>query len=224
MPISSLADLEAYYPDQLILQYRGKTRWTQMIQSIVQEAWLDGVIQEEAVCFDLDTAVGAQLDILGRIVGVSRNIYGLDLAHVFFEGTDYAGGISGVNMQQYGDATPGPEIMLTYRTDAIYSMTEFEMRTIIKLKIIYNNCPRTTKALVDAMQSMPEFPVFFIDNADMTVTYLVDKGLQTVFTIADFLGIIPKPMGVFHTIQYINAVVDDSGNTITDDDGNIIRG
>ena len=203
MDISTLAELQDYYPSLLILQYREKTRWTQLIQSIVQEAWLDGIVQTESACFDLDTAVGAQLDIIGKIVGVSRNIYGLDLSHTFFELTSYTGSPSGINMQLYSDTVAGPEIMLTYRTDAIYSMSEFEMRTMIKFKIIYNNVMRSTKGITEAMFALFGSSVTVVDNKNMSLTLSVKQPYYNVFTVANYLGYIPKPMGISYTINYI---------------------
>ena len=203
MNIATLDELKAYYPERLIIQFRGKTRWTKLMQAIVQEAWLDGIVQTEAACFDLETAVGAQLDILGRIVGVNRNVYGLDLTHTFFECRDYSGGTSGVSMQAYADTTPGPEIMLTYRSDAIYTMSEFEMRMLIKLKIIYNTAARTTKALTDALFSVFGSGVAFVDNKNLSVTFNVGAAYHTVFVIANYLNIIPKPMGISVTLNYV---------------------
>ena len=222
MPITTLDELKSYYPARLIMQYRGKTRWTQLIQALVQEAWLDGMVQVESDCFDLETAVGAQLDVIGRIVGVNRNVYGLDLAHTFFELTTYDGSPSGINMQVYKDNTPGPEIMLTYRTDAVYTMSESEMRALIKLKIVHNNADRTTKDLVDALQLMFGNLVIFSDNRDLSVTYYINETLWNVFIIANFLGIIPRPMGVSVNVLQIVNVLDDDGNNILDDSGNTV--
>ena len=201
--MTTLQELKDYYAQQLIMQYRTQPRATATIQGLVQESWLDGLPQAESICFDLDTAVGEQLNILGRIVGVNRNVYGLDLSHIFFELTDYANSIAGIDMQRYADAADGPEIMLRYRSDAIYTLNEFEMRTLIYLKIIFNMCPRTTKALVEALYALFGTSVVATDNLDMTMSLSVADPYTNVFLVAEYLNIIPKPMGVEAILSYI---------------------
>jgi Protein of unknown function (DUF2612) len=201
--ITTLEDLKTYYANRLITQYRTKTKAKATIQALVQESWLDGLIQAEAVCFDLDTATGAQLDVLGRIVGVPRNIYGLDLEHIFFEFTDYNNSISGVDMQRYSDSIDGPEIMLRYRSDAVYTLTDFEMRTLIKLKIIFNTVSRTTKALIESLFLLFGTSVVVVDNQDMTMDYTISQPYYNVFLVAEYLSIIPKPMAVEAIVTYV---------------------
>lgn len=83
--MTTVEELKTYYAARLVMQYRGQPNAINTIKALVQESWLDGLIQNEASCFNIDSAVGEQLDIIGRIVGVPRNIYGLDLEHEFLE-------------------------------------------------------------------------------------------------------------------------------------------
>lgn len=199
----TLTDLKTYYSARLIAQYRGKPRAKATIEALVQESWLDGLIQTEMTCFDLETAVGAQLDIIGRIVGVSRNIYGLDLTHVFFETTDYDETIAGVDMQVYSDTPDGPEIMLRYRSDAIYTMSDFEMRTLIKIKIIFNMTYRSAKDIIDSMFALFGSDVEVVDNVDLTMTFNVSEPYHNIFLIAEYINILPKPIGIEATVNNV---------------------
>lgn len=199
---ATIETLKTAYADALIIQYRTKQKARATIKALTAELWLDGLALTESRCFDLDTATGAQLDILGRIVGVPRSVFGLDLAHVFFETTDYNDTVTGVDFQVYGDTTSGPEIMLRYRSDATYTMTDFEMRTLIRLKIAFNTVPRTTSALIDAFFAIFSWYVVFIDNMNMSVDLIVFEPYHNVFTIAEHLNIIPLPMAVIKTVNY----------------------
>lgn len=201
--MTTVEELKTYYAERLIAQYRGQPNAVNTIKALVQEAWLDGLIQDEAACFDIDTSVGAQLDIVGRIVGVPRNIYGLDLEHEFFEMTSYDDTPAGVDLQRYADSPDGPEIMLRYRSDAVYSLTEFEMRTLIRMKIKVNTILRSTKNIIESMYDIFEDGVEIIDNLDMTMTFNVAEPYQNVFAVADYVGILPKPMGVAATINNV---------------------
>lgn len=201
--MTTVEELKTYYANTLIAQYRNKARARETIGAVAQESWCDGLIQQEMVCFDLDVAVGAQLDILGKIVGVARNIYGLDLEHEFFEATDYDDTIAGVDLQRYDDAIDGPEIMLRYRSDAIYALSDFEMRTLIKLKIIFNTVNRSTKDITEAMFSIFGASVEIVDNMDMTMDINVADPYQDIFSVAEYIGILPKTMAVAATVNNV---------------------
>lgn len=70
----TLGDLTDYYSRLLAYQYRGLPNATRQIRLYAKQAVADFLASELADCFNLDTAAGPQLDILGKYVGVSRNI------------------------------------------------------------------------------------------------------------------------------------------------------
>lgn len=67
-------DLCDYYSNLLILQYRNKPKANATIKAIVPTATIDGLPQEVENAFDIETAVGKQLDILGKYIGFDRNV------------------------------------------------------------------------------------------------------------------------------------------------------
>lgn len=73
--MSSTDELKKYYADLLIVQYRGKPKARSMIEALVEQVLMDQLPSQLEDAFDLDTAVGRQLDILGSRLGVSRNVY-----------------------------------------------------------------------------------------------------------------------------------------------------
>lgn len=204
--------LLATYSDLLIVQYRTKDKAVQTVQLFVNQALCDGLPQELQHCFDLDTAVGAQLTILGRIVGVPRNILGLDLEHTFFSFTDYVGEPASVGFGSYTDSPYSDDLFLSYYTNTIYTLTDFEMRYLIKLKIIFNTVFSSTKDIVERLFEVFGEAVSFVDNQDMTLTYHVLAPYQNVFTAAEFLNILPRPMGVGVSLEL------ESGFLLAEDD------
>lgn len=65
-------ELLVYYSDLLILQYKGKPKATGMVQAFVNtvtEGQLPLAIQD---AFNIDTASGTQLDVIGKYAGVTR--------------------------------------------------------------------------------------------------------------------------------------------------------
>ncbi len=145
------ADLLQYYKNLIIVQYRVQPRALSTIEVLANCALCDGLPEELRVAFDLNTAVGAQLTILGKIVGVPRNVIGLDLEHSFFSFTDYVGEPASIGFGDYTDDPYGNDLFLSYFDTATYTLTDSEMRVLIQLAIIYNNIWTSLKQVKDAL-------------------------------------------------------------------------
>lgn len=198
-------DLLTYYADLLIIQYKIKDKARDTIKLLVNQALCDGLLDQEKACFDLDTAEGAQLDIIGRIVGVPRNVYGLDLEHIFFNFTR-AATTPASNGFARSAVPPYPDGILWVRaktiTASIYTLTDYEMLILIRLKILLNTSNSSFYDIINILyQFFPE-DISVVDNQDMTLTYTINSALQNVAAAAVFLGFIPKPMGVEAEIVY----------------------
>lgn len=83
-------ELKSYYADLLILQFRSKPKAYATIKALV-----DGLIQNQLPfdlqdAFDIDTAVGAQLDILGeKYAGISRLVNTFSSGTIVLNDSDY---------------------------------------------------------------------------------------------------------------------------------------
>lgn len=198
-------DILKYYADLLIVQYKNKDKARKTIELLVNQAICDGIAQDEGTCFNLDTAIGAQLDIIATIVGVPRQVYGLDLTRDYFNLTNYSSAAS-ESMASYSDAVyPTDVFFLRYRfiEEAIYTILDSEMRTLIPLKIALNTKTATTKNITEILWDFFGDNIEFIDNKDMTIDYNISSDIERVMEVAVFLGFIPKPMGVEYTITYV---------------------
>lgn len=198
-------DILEYYANLLIVQYNTKAKARGHVQLLVNQATCDGLAQAENLAFTLENAIGVQLDILGRIVGVPRNVQGLVIGRDFYNFTTYASPASN-GFASYVDAVyPSNILWLSYAdvTRASYAMTDTEMRTIIALKIALNTRNSTTKDITEILWDFFGSNVGFIDNKDMTITYNISTDIQQVMEIAVFLEYLPKPMGVGSTVNYV---------------------
>lgn len=97
----SLATLTEYYSSLLPYQTRGLPNAVRQVKLWCALMTGENLAADMLTCFDIDTAVGAQLDVIGKYVGVARNIgivqvrpyFGLwaseqpDLAPVNYQGT-----------------------------------------------------------------------------------------------------------------------------------------
>lgn len=189
-----------YYQKLLITQYRIKPKAQKTIALMVNQALCDGLPFTLARCFDLDTAVGAQLDILGRIVGVPRYVYGLDLQHTFFSFVRYNDTTSRPGFGRYLNNPYPDSLWLRYIQNSTLQMTDFEMEACIQIKIIQNNSYTSLKNISEALWVVFGQHITVTDNANMTILYHADNTYRPILEIADYLGILPKPMGVGLTI------------------------
>ena len=69
-----LQTCEAYYGSRLAIQYRGQPKAQATIQLLTKQAMGDLMIQDVQDAWDLVTAVGPQLDTVGKYIGLSRNV------------------------------------------------------------------------------------------------------------------------------------------------------
>ena len=67
--------LKKYYADLLIVQYYSKPKARGTIAAFADPLIMNLLPDKLEQAFDLETAVGKQLDILGQRLGVTRNVY-----------------------------------------------------------------------------------------------------------------------------------------------------
>lgn len=148
--------------------------------------------------FDLDNAIGAQLDDVGLWVGISRNVP-VPLTNVYFS-FDTAGlGFDQGNWKGPFD----PDAGLTRLDDDTY-------RLVIRAKIGANHWDGTlesSKAILDSIFGGGTF-VFIQDNQDMSMTIGIAGNIPSAVFLALLAnGIIPlKPEGVGINIVIVTSV------------------
>ena len=81
---NEIASIENYYADLLIIQYRNKPKARATIKLGVDLYLTDGLVFDLQNVLDIDTAVGVQLDLIGKILGCNRNIFGFNIDKKYF--------------------------------------------------------------------------------------------------------------------------------------------
>lgn len=181
--------------------YRSKPKFTAMIRAIVepivaQQAFLEHL----PIDFDLDTAIGAQLDVVGEWVGRTRFI-SIPIANAWFSwDEEWKGWEQGVWYQPQYDTPAG----ITRLDDETY-------RTLLRAKIAANNWDGTLPSAKAALEIL--FPdgathILVIDNQDMTISFGVSGVIPSALFIALLSqGYLPlKPEGV--RADYLITTVD----------------
>ena len=138
--------------------------------------------------FNVDTAVGAQLDVIGLWVGISRN-QSVPIAGAFFTWNDSAHGWNFASWKGPNEPTQG-----------IVALDDTSYRAVIKAKIGSNYWNGALNTLQDIGGSaLNDFGVqaFVIDNMDMSITVYILGAPTAVLIEMIKRGITPpKPAGV----------------------------
>lgn len=152
------------------------------------------------VQLDVDVATGAQQDLIGRIVGMSRNVPNV-VPKVFF------GFIESVNTEGFSD-----KFNIAKRGAPFYSkfaekytnqqLSNEQFRQLLKAKIAINNASSTMisderVSMQDAIMQSFNGRAYVVDNQDMTVTLYVSPTVQAnELRLIRKLNLLPKPQGV----------------------------
>ena len=177
-------------PDRIYAQYRNKPKavaWYAITRKLA--AKIGDAAQAVRVMYNIDTAVGEQLNIIGRIVVVDRAYVGeIALRPGMFALTDG---------DQFGDDEHG--VFAALYVDQDGQMSDELYRLVIKSKIIKNNSDATIESILTGMN-------FLLPNAEVL---RVTDGEDMTFSI-EFFGnitelerwallnsrLVPKPQGV----------------------------
>lgn len=101
-------ELIDYYADLLVIQYVGKPKAYATIQALVKMVIMDQLPISVQNAFNLvgpDIAVGAQLDTLGKYLGVTRTGYGFDGLSITLDDDDFYTLIQVATVRNSADAS-----------------------------------------------------------------------------------------------------------------------
>lgn len=176
-------------PDRIYAQYRTKPKalkWYEITRSLATE--LNSAVDAVRVMYNIDTAVGAQLDIIGRIVVIDRAFTGqVELTPGLFALTDG---------DEFGDSEASFAALFV---DQDQQMSDDLYRLVIKAKIIKNNSDATIDSILFGMNFLLPDANFLrlTDSEDMS--FIIEfYGSITELQRYALLNsqLVPKPQGV----------------------------
>lgn len=193
-----MADISDYI-GLITTEHSDKPKFMAMVEAVVQPM-LDALNASEGlpVDFDLDLAIGAQLDVVGLWVGISRNV-NAPLSGVYFS-LD----VVGLGFDQ--GAWKGPFDPET----GIISLDDDTYRTLIRAKIGANRWDGTlgqSKEILDLIFS-GDTHVFIEDRQDMSIVLGISGEIPSAVFLALLTGgYIPiKPEGVRMSVYVVTSV------------------
>ena len=188
-----MRDVDGYL-DLVSSWHRGKPRFAATLRAVVEALPKP---TEIAAAFDLDTAAGAQLDVIGQWVGLSRF---LDSR---IEGVYFAWDTAGLGWEQ------GTWQGLYDPTEGVVRLDDETYRKLLRVKIAANQWDGTTPGAVAILNGVfegtdtPDARFYIEDHQDMSMLVGIAGGPPpALFTALLLRGYFPlKPEGV--RISYV---------------------
>jgi len=192
-----------YYEDLLLYQYVDKPKARATIGVLAQAALCDLVAIDIGEAFDIETAEGVQLDVLGEYIGRPRAIV-TELTWDFFRMVDYTAPVDDTTgFTDYTDVAinVGSVFYRYYMVgQANNVMNDDEYRYMLKFKAALNSIDHTLYSIVGVFWDFFGDSIRVVDNADMTMEYHVSPTANQFAQLAISQGMLPKPVGVAITV------------------------
>jgi len=179
-----------YYRELVPSQNSAQPKFMAVLETLLEgHARIQEVSADWAVLFNLDSALGTQLDVLGEWVGISR-LLRVPVMGVYFEwdGTDLVGWDAGI-----WQGTFDPD-------SGIVALNDEDYRRLIRTKILINHWDGSQEQMLAIWnQFLPDGrPGIIVDNQDMSISLGFEGGPLVGLQLAVLLLGLPliKPSGV----------------------------
>lgn len=188
-----IQDVKTYYADLLILQYRNKPKARETIK-IGADIYLgDGIIFQLQDILDIDTAEGAQLDIIGKILDCPRVVQGIYNDMIFFQFYD---GPDSVGFSTVGNPQGGNFRTIQNYNQSEYSLPDDDYRFLLKFKSAVNVMRGSERGIDEALWNVFQGDVLLKNNHNLTITYIVSAERTLAALAAKQLGYYRAPEGI----------------------------
>ena len=190
-----------YYQDLLIVQYHDKPKAKAMIKAEMEETLANLLDIQVRDAFDVDTAVGVQLDIIGKWVGVDRIFKGqmfdnkswFSLTRYNEPTTPLQGGFS--RFDNF-DTLEGGFLTYDFIVSTRNKINDTDFRLLIKLKIIRNNIKHSPKDIDEAMYKLFADTLYTVWGECMEMTFYYKKKNYGIVKLGQEKKCFPIPTGV----------------------------
>ena len=202
-----LDNIKDWLRDLLIIQYRQSPKNRALVGLMTELLFAKLLIlQIRDLCLNVEKSIGAQLDVVGKWVGLDRYYNAIDLwehpytSFVYYttvQNNDYDSYQGGFSTFLNIDDNDGGFLTYKYWQDIrtrVNQIGDSYFRELIKLKIVYNSINHTKKQIDDAIWSWSSGKVYTTWNT-MEVTYHYDHSYKNIMKLADYKKILPCPTG-----------------------------
>jgi hypothetical protein len=207
-----MSDLDTtieYYKDLILYQYINKPKATETIKLLVKQALVDLLSIAVNDAFDIDTAIGDQLDVIGEYIGFDRVIQSAILRDYFTFQEQESPTDSPVGFTDYNDSSLNISVSFYNYINAQGTtsyLIDDEYRLLLKLKSYTNISQNSLSEIASILYTYFDTDLILFDQFDMSISYFASDSISRIIGIAYQENLLPKPMGVEVTGVF---VVDD---------------
>lgn len=202
-------EIITYYKSLLIIQYASLRNALGTIEAFITALIQSQIINQVQDGFDVTTAIGSQLDILGTYVGVTRHAFGL-VPGSYWSLPFYSDTLPGTfnGWASYADTDPPIVKWLQYNdlNGLAYTLTDSQMRQLIQLRAELGHCQMGLGDIDNILYSYFGTYVTLIDNNDMSVIYQhdhLDPDPDLLWSVAVLENAFPHQAGV--AVSFVEA-------------------
>ena len=219
-------ELIKYFVNLLILQYRNKPRAKGTIEALARQTFADSTDKilpiEVQNSYNLDTAVGTQLDVIGKYLGYDRNLpFPINDNFVYAE---YDGSINPDEgyAEYYEEKDTKPYLEYRYSSYDSLKVSDDTYRRILKMQSELKNKSLSLANIDEALKNnfdIPEGKVnsgeIYLVEGDKTIEYHISQDMFPTLNTQEKLNAFfekyfPRPMGcsisVARTPYYLNLI------------------
>lgn len=182
-----------YYADLLILQYRQKKKARETIKLCADIYLADGLVFQLPDILDIDTAQGAQLDIIGKILDCPRTVQGLDVDKKYFA---FANNPDGIGFSRVNAVKKGIFKNIYDSSLSLYSLVDRDYKALLRLKSIVNVQRASMQQMDDILYNNFGENIILKNNQNLTINYVISSNLIIPLMAALNLGYFRAPAGV----------------------------
>lgn len=197
--MTELEDTKNYYIELLLYQYINQPKARATIGALVDVALCDLLPKSINDAFDLETATGAQLDILGEYIGIQRAI-DTTIDRGFFTFEDDQNPVTLLyGLTDYRDPGLNADVLFKQYIDSsnvINTLDDDEYRILLKLKSIVNRSNNSLYEINSILFELFGSDILVYDQLDMTISYFVKTSIARIIDIASEQKLLPRPMAV----------------------------
>lgn len=195
--MAAIDEVKEYYANLLILQYRNKPKARKTIKLGVDIYTGDGLLLQLTDCLNIDIAVGAQLDIIGKILGCPRDVPGINNQTKYFS---FHVDEDSLGFSTIGNPSNGVTKNRNNSVLAVYTLNDNEYRQLLRFKAFLNVWRGDMGSMDRALYSVFGNNINLKNNQDMSITYEISE-MNTTIEAAQALGYFRAPIGVAANIQ-----------------------
>lgn len=205
----TIDQLIAYYVNLLIIQYNSLPKASATISALVSQAIARDVYSDVENAYNIDpnlgaTAVGPQLDVIGKYVGVNRFYTAINLIDYFALVTYSQHASLPTSPPAFGASTYATFNNYDYNGTLTYNniitstnaLSDQDFLTLIQFMILINNMNYSTASIDSALWKIFGSQVHAENAGHMSMVYFFEGPISTLLNTIIFKGLLPAPIAV----------------------------